>query len=138
MTSNDERFMRRALELADQGRGLTSPNPMVGAVVVAPSGEVVGEGVHRRAGRPHAPITALRAAGPRTRGATLLVTLEPSAHHGRTPPRATAAIQAGLSRVAAPLAGSRARRRGLMPTGSGGRRTPSSSGLPPCCAMPLS
>jgi len=104
MTSNDERFMRRALELADQGRGLTSPNPMVGAVVVAPSGEVVGEGVHRRAGGPHAEITALRAAGPRTRGATLYVTLEPCAHHGRTPPCAQAVMEAGVARVVAPLA----------------------------------
>jgi len=104
VTSNDERFMRRALELADQGRGLTSPNPMVGAVVVAPSGEVVGEGVHRRAGGPHAEITALRAAGPRTRGATLYVTLEPCAHHGRTPPCAQAVMEAGVSRVVAPLA----------------------------------
>ena len=56
MTSSDERFMRRALELAERGRGLTSPNPMVGAVVVAPSGAVVGEGVHMKAGAPHAEI----------------------------------------------------------------------------------
>jgi len=104
MTSNDERLMRRALELAEQGRGLTSPNPMVGAVVAAPIGEIVGEGVHRRAGAPHAEITALRAAGARARGATLYVTLEPCAHHGRTPPCARAVVEAGVARVVAPLA----------------------------------
>src|SRR2546422_10495083 len=95
MTSNDERLMRRALELAEQGRGLTSPNPMVGAVVAAPSGEIVGEGVHRRAGAPHAEITALRAAGAPARGATLYVTLAPGAPHGPTPPCARAVVEAG-------------------------------------------
>jgi diaminohydroxyphosphoribosylaminopyrimidine deaminase/5-amino-6-(5-phosphoribosylamino)uracil reductase len=104
MTSSDERLMRRALELAERGRGLTSPNPMVGAVVVGPSGEVVGEGVHQRAGGPHAEVTALRAAGSHTRGATLYVTLEPCAHHGRTPPCAQAVVEAGVARVVAPLA----------------------------------
>ncbi|HYY06883.1 MAG TPA: bifunctional diaminohydroxyphosphoribosylaminopyrimidine deaminase/5-amino-6-(5-phosphoribosylamino)uracil reductase RibD [Candidatus Limnocylindria bacterium] len=104
MTSDDERFMRRALELAEQGRGLTSPNPMVGAVVVTRGGEIVGEGAHQRAGAPHAEVMALRAAGPRTRGATLYVSLEPCAHHGRTPPCATAVLESGVSRVVAPLA----------------------------------
>jgi len=104
MTSSDERFMRRALELAERGRGLTSPNPMVGAVVVAPSGAVVGEGVHMKAGAPHAEIEALRAAGPRARGAMLYLTLEPCAHQGRTPPCATAIVGAGVARVVAPLA----------------------------------
>jgi diaminohydroxyphosphoribosylaminopyrimidine deaminase/5-amino-6-(5-phosphoribosylamino)uracil reductase len=103
MTSSDERFMRRALELAERGRGLTSPNPMVGAVVVAPSGEIVGEGVHMKAGGPHAEIEALRAAGPRARGAMLYLTLEPCAHQGRTPPCATAIVGAGVARVVAPL-----------------------------------
>ncbi len=96
-----ERFMRRALELAEHGRGLTSPNPMVGAVVVTPGGEVVGEGFHARAGGPHAEIEALRAAGARARGATLYVTLEPCSHQGRTPPCAPALIQAGIVRVVA-------------------------------------
>src|SRR3989454_8121767 len=105
MTSNDEPLMRRALELAEQGRGLTSPNPMVGAVVAAPSGEIVGEGVHRRAGAPHAEITALRAAGARARGATLYVTLEPCAHHRRTPPRPPAVVEAGGGRGGGPPAG---------------------------------
>jgi diaminohydroxyphosphoribosylaminopyrimidine deaminase/5-amino-6-(5-phosphoribosylamino)uracil reductase len=99
----DEAFMRRALELAARGRGLTSPNPMVGAVVVR-EGEVVGEGFHARAGAPHAEVEALRAAGPRARGATLYVTLEPCNHHGRTPPCAPVVQAAGLTRVVAALA----------------------------------
>jgi diaminohydroxyphosphoribosylaminopyrimidine deaminase/5-amino-6-(5-phosphoribosylamino)uracil reductase len=96
-----ERLMRRALELAERGRGLTSPNPMVGAVVATPEGEVVGEGFHARAGGPHAEVEALRAAGARARGATLYVTLEPCSHHGRTPPCAAAVIEAGVVRVVA-------------------------------------
>jgi diaminohydroxyphosphoribosylaminopyrimidine deaminase/5-amino-6-(5-phosphoribosylamino)uracil reductase len=96
-----ERFMRRALELAARGRGLTSPNPMVGAVVVTPDGEVVGEGFHAKAGGPHAEIEALRAAGARARGATLYVTLEPCSHQGRTPPCAPRVIEAGVARVVA-------------------------------------
>ncbi len=103
MTEGDtaDRFMRRALELAERGRGLTSPNPMVGAVVVTPGGEVVGEGFHARAGAPHAEVEALRAAGARARGATLYVTLEPCAHQGRTPPCAPTIVEAGVARVVA-------------------------------------
>jgi len=103
MTEGDpaERFMRRALELAERGRGLTSPNPMVGAVLVAPGGEIVGEGFHARVGGPHAEIEALRAAGPRARGTTLYVTLEPCSHHGRTPPCSRAVIDAGVAKVVA-------------------------------------
>jgi len=98
----DARFMRRALELAEHGRGLTSPNPMVGAVVV--SGEtIVGEGFHERAGGPHAEVLALEAAGARGRGATLYSTLEPCVHHGRTPPCAPAVIAAGIRRVVVAL-----------------------------------
>jgi diaminohydroxyphosphoribosylaminopyrimidine deaminase/5-amino-6-(5-phosphoribosylamino)uracil reductase len=106
MTEGDsaERFMRRALELAERGRGLTSPNPMVGAVVVTPGGEVAGEGLHARAGEAHAEVEALRAAGARARGATLYVTLEPCSHHGRTPPCARAVIEAGVARVVAAVA----------------------------------
>jgi len=99
-----ERFMRRALELAERGRGLTSPNPMVGAVLVTSSGEIAGEGFHAKAGAPHAEVEALRAAGARARGATLYVTLEPCSHHGRTPPCATAVIDAGVARVVAAVA----------------------------------
>ena len=93
--------MRRAIELAERGRGLTSPNPMVGAVIVAPGGEVVGEGFHARAGAAHAEVEALQVAGGRARGATVYVTLEPCAHHGRTSPCAHALVAAGVARVVA-------------------------------------
>jgi diaminohydroxyphosphoribosylaminopyrimidine deaminase/5-amino-6-(5-phosphoribosylamino)uracil reductase len=88
----------RALELAERGRGTTHPNPVVGAVVVA-GGEIVGEGWHERAGGPHAEIVALEAAGDRARGADLYVTLEPCAHHGRTPPCVDAIVAADIARV---------------------------------------
>jgi len=90
--------MRRALELAEHARGLTSPNPMVGAVV-ARDGEIVGEGFHARAGAPHAEVVALEAAGSRGRGATLYVTLEPCNHAGRTPPCVPAIVASGIARV---------------------------------------
>jgi diaminohydroxyphosphoribosylaminopyrimidine deaminase/5-amino-6-(5-phosphoribosylamino)uracil reductase len=90
--------MRQALDLAERARGLTSPNPMVGAVVVA-GDEVVGEGYHRAAGQAHAEIEALEAAGSSSRGSTLYVTLEPCTHHGRTPPCAPRVAAAGVSRV---------------------------------------
>ena len=96
----DLAFMERALALAERGRGLTSPNPMVGAVVVR-DGEVVGEGFHAEAGGPHAEIVALAAAGEGARGATLYVTLEPCNHHGRTPPCTRAIRNAGVTRVVA-------------------------------------
>ncbi|MBD0348156.1 MAG: bifunctional diaminohydroxyphosphoribosylaminopyrimidine deaminase/5-amino-6-(5-phosphoribosylamino)uracil reductase RibD [Thermoleophilia bacterium] len=92
--------LERALELAERGRGTTHPNPVVGAVVVQ-EGRVVGEGWHERAGGPHAEVVALEAAGGRARGATLYVTLEPCAHHGRTPPCAEAVVNAGIARVVA-------------------------------------
>ncbi len=95
---NDARFMRLALRLGRRGLGRTSPNPPVGAVVVA-AGRVVGRGYHHRAGAAHGEIEALNAAGPRARGATLYVTLEPCAHHGRTPPCTEAIIAAGIRRV---------------------------------------
>lgn len=91
-------FMRRALELAQRARGRTSPNPMVGAVVVK-RGKVVGEGYHSRAGHPHAEIEALRRAGDKARSADLYVNLEPCCHFGRTPPCTDAIIQAGINRV---------------------------------------
>src|SRR5215211_4813280 len=97
---NDAVLLERAVELAERGRGTTAPNPVVGAVLVS-EGEVVGEGSHERAGGPHAEIVALDAAGERARGATLYVTLEPCAHHGRTPPCADALVAAGVSRVVA-------------------------------------
>jgi len=98
----DADFMRRALALAERGRGLTSPNPMVGAVLVR-DGRVVGEGAHLRAGGPHAEVEALAAAGAAARGATLYCTLEPCDHHGRTPPCAPAVAAAGITRVVAAL-----------------------------------
>lgn len=96
--------LERALELAERGRGTTRPNPVVGAVVVSPEGEVVGEGWHERKGGPHAEVVALAAAGERARGATLYVTMEPCAHHGSTAPCTEAVIGAGIVRV---IAGSR-------------------------------
>jgi len=96
----DRRWLRRALRLAARGRYRTSPNPMVGAVLVR-GGEVVGEGWHRAAGGAHAEVEALAAAGERARGATCYVTLEPCAHHGRTPPCTEALIAAGVARVVA-------------------------------------
>jgi diaminohydroxyphosphoribosylaminopyrimidine deaminase/5-amino-6-(5-phosphoribosylamino)uracil reductase len=96
--THDERFMQRALDIAARARGLTSPNPMVGAVVVR-DGAMIAEGFHRAAGQPHAEIEALTAAGPQARGATLYVTLEPCVHEGRTPPCAPAVIAAGVGRV---------------------------------------
>src|SRR4030095_11614914 len=121
----DADFLRRALQQAERGRGVTSPNPLVGAVIVR-DGRIVGEGAHLRAGGPHAEIEALAAAGDATRGAaaaggphaeiealaaagdatrgaTLYVTLEPCNHHGRTPPCAPAVVRAGITRVVVAL-----------------------------------
>jgi len=91
--------MQRALALAALGQGRTSPNPMVGAVVLDAGGTLVGEGFHARAGAPHAEVGALRQAGDRARGGTLVVSLEPCCHHGRTPPCTKAVIAAGIARV---------------------------------------
>src|SRR6266487_1342036 len=91
-------FLKRALELAERGRGTTQPNPVVGAVLVR-DGEVVGEGWHERKGGAHAEVNALGAAGDRARGSTLYVTLEPCAHVGSTPPCAQAVIDAGVAKV---------------------------------------
>lgn len=93
------RWMGRALQLAALGEGRTSPNPLVGAVVLNGDGILVGEGFHARAGEPHAEVGALAQAGGRARGGTLVVTLEPCCHHGRTPPCSEAVIAAGLARV---------------------------------------
>jgi diaminohydroxyphosphoribosylaminopyrimidine deaminase/5-amino-6-(5-phosphoribosylamino)uracil reductase len=98
-SSVDHRFMAAALRLAERGRATARPNPAVGCVIVAPDGQVVGEGWHERAGEPHAEINALNAAGERARGATAYVTLEPCAHHGRTPPCADRLVAAGIGTV---------------------------------------
>jgi diaminohydroxyphosphoribosylaminopyrimidine deaminase / 5-amino-6-(5-phosphoribosylamino)uracil reductase len=95
-------FMQEALALAAQGRGLTSPNPTVGAVIER-EGQVVGRGFHTWTGKDHAEIVALREAGPAAKGATLYVTLEPCSHEGRTSPCADAVINAGISTVVAAM-----------------------------------
>jgi diaminohydroxyphosphoribosylaminopyrimidine deaminase/5-amino-6-(5-phosphoribosylamino)uracil reductase len=94
----DQRFMGRALELAERGRGTTRPNPTVGAVIVR-GGRIIGEGYHQRAGGPHAEIAALASLRGGARGATLYVTLEPCCHTGRTGPCTEAILLAGLRRV---------------------------------------
>ena len=94
----DQHFMQRCLFLANQAAGKTSPNPLVGSVVVN-QGEVVGEGYHPGAGQPHAEVFALRAAGDRAQNATLYVNLEPCNHTGRTPPCTEAILAAGVARV---------------------------------------
>lgn len=94
----DAEAMARALELAERGWGRVHPNPLVGAVVVR-DGVIVGEGWHAEFGGPHAEPVALAAAGEAARGATLVVTLEPCAHHGKTPPCVDAVIAAGIARV---------------------------------------
>ena len=91
-------FMKRALDLARRGKGRTSPNPLVGAVIVK-AGQVVGEGYHQKAGTPHAEIHALHAAGANAKGATLYTNLEPCCHWGRTPPCTEAVIQANIAQV---------------------------------------
>lgn len=96
----DEKYMRLALRLAKKGRGKTSPNPMVGAVIVKEAA-VIGRGYHHRAGEPHAEVLALRQAGEKARGATLYLNLEPCDHFGRTPPCTRAILDAGIKRVVA-------------------------------------
>ncbi|MGE5454390.1 MAG: bifunctional diaminohydroxyphosphoribosylaminopyrimidine deaminase/5-amino-6-(5-phosphoribosylamino)uracil reductase RibD [Methylocystaceae bacterium] len=98
-----EQYMQRAIELALMAEGRTSPNPLVGAVIVR-DGAVVGEGYHHRAGEPHAEVNALRAAGELAKGATIYVTLEPCCHHGRTGPCCEALIAAGITEVIAATA----------------------------------
>jgi diaminohydroxyphosphoribosylaminopyrimidine deaminase/5-amino-6-(5-phosphoribosylamino)uracil reductase len=99
----DERYMRRALELAARGEGSVEPNPLVGCVIVR-EGSVVGEGWHEEFGGPHAEIVALQQAGKEAAaGATVYVTLEPCCHHGKTPPCAKALVYAGVSRVVAAM-----------------------------------
>lgn len=103
MVNTDEAFTARALFLAARGQGTTSPNPMVGAVVVSQEGVVVGSGYHEMAGSPHAEVVALQAAGDRARGATLYCTLEPCCHVGRTGPCTRRIVAAGVTRVVASL-----------------------------------
>ena len=98
MAREDEHWMRRALRLAEKGRGRASPNPMVGAVLVNNS-KVIGEGYHAKAGEAHAEIVALQRAREEARGATLYLNLEPCTHYGKTPPCAPQVIKAGVKHV---------------------------------------
>lgn len=98
MADIDQMYMRRALDLAGLALGRTSPNPVVGAVIVK-DGQIVGEGYHQKAGTPHAEVHALRQAGAQAAGATVYVSLEPCSHFGRTPPCADALIAAGVKKV---------------------------------------
>jgi diaminohydroxyphosphoribosylaminopyrimidine deaminase / 5-amino-6-(5-phosphoribosylamino)uracil reductase len=100
---SDESFVRRALELAREGIGLTSPNPCVGAVIVDGRGKIVGAGVHKYETLKHAEVLALEQAGEKARGATLYINLEPCSHQGRTGPCADALIAAGIGRVVASM-----------------------------------
>jgi diaminohydroxyphosphoribosylaminopyrimidine deaminase / 5-amino-6-(5-phosphoribosylamino)uracil reductase len=97
-TERDEQHLLRAIELAGRARGQTSPNPMVGAVVVK-DGRVIGEGITQPPGESHAEVMALEAAAGNTAGATMYVSLEPCCHHGRTPPCTDAIVSAGIARV---------------------------------------
>lgn len=99
----DEEYMKLALAEAAKGAGYTSPNPLVGCVLVSPQGEIVGRGYHHRAGEAHAEVNALAEAGEAARGATAYVTLEPCCHYGRTGPCCQALARAGVARVVAAL-----------------------------------
>ncbi len=96
---SDAYYMKRALALARRGQGLVSPNPMVGAVVVSPRGEILSEGYHARFGGPHAERVALEKLNYSAEGCTLYVNLEPCCHHGKTPPCTDAILEAGIKRV---------------------------------------
>ena len=98
MTPTDATYMKRALKLAQKGLGKTTPNPVVGCVIVK-NGVIVGEGWHKRAGGHHAEVHALEMAGSAAHGADVYVTLEPCSHTGRTPPCSDALIRAGVTRV---------------------------------------
>lgn len=99
----NEKYMRRALQLAANGRGFTAPNPMVGAVIVAPDGRVIGEGWHRRCGEGHAEVNAVASVRDADRhlltDSTIYVTLEPCSHYGKTPPCAKLIVDTGIPRV---------------------------------------
>ena len=95
---SDERFMKQVLRLARRGLGLTSPNPVVGTLVVR-NGQIIGSGYHKKAGAPHAEILALSKAGEGARGSTLYVNLEPCNHYGRTPPCTKAILESGIRKV---------------------------------------
>ncbi len=95
---NDEKLMQQALELAEKGRGFTSPNPVVGSIIVK-DGEIISQAYHEKYGKLHAEALAIRKAGDNTKDATIYVTLEPCSHHGKTPPCTDAIIKAGIKKV---------------------------------------
>src|SRR5690606_10609864 len=97
----EDAAMARAIELASRGLGTTSPNPLIGCVILDAAGQVVGEGFHAYAGGPHGEVRALAQAGERARGGTAVVTMEPCDHTGRTGPCTQALIRAGITRVVA-------------------------------------
>ena len=97
-------LMAEALSLASRAEGRTSPNPLVGAIVLDSHGAIVGRGWHRKAGEPHAEVLALQEAGERARGGVLILTLEPCSHQGRTPPCAPVVVGAGVTQVIAAVA----------------------------------
>lgn len=103
MTTDDSKYMRRALALAENGRGFASPNPMVGAVIAAPDGRIIGEGWHRVCGSAHAEVNAVASVADADRDllreSTMYVTLEPCSHYGKTPPCAKLLVETGLRRV---------------------------------------
>src|SRR5829696_917213 len=102
-TDTDRRMMARALDLAVRGVGQVSPGPLVGCVIVTPTGEIAGEGFYIFEAVKHAETIALDLARDKARGGTAYVSLEPHAHHGRTPPCTDALISAGIKRVVAPI-----------------------------------
>lgn len=118
----DERWMRRALALAERGAGQVAPNPKVGAVLVR-DGVLVGEGWHAQYGAPHAEVMALRQAGAAARGATAYVSLEPCTHHGKTPPCTDALLAAGVARVVCAV-------RDPNPVAAGGAERLRAAGIP--------
>ena len=103
MHEHDKKYMRRALQLASYGAGHVSPNPMVGAVIVAPDGRIIGEGFHRRYGEAHAEVNAVRSISAEDSGllteSTIYVTLEPCSHYGKTPPCAAMLCELHVKRV---------------------------------------
>src|SRR3954453_7798470 len=102
-SQQDERFMRQVLDLARRGSGLTSPGARVGAVIADGDGQLIGKGFYTFDGLKHAEVLALEQAGPRARGSTIYLNLEPHCHQGRTPPCTDALISAGVQRVVAAM-----------------------------------
>ncbi len=103
LQESDLSFSKQALDLASQGKGLVSPNPLVGCVIVSAAGEVVGEGIYQYDNVTHAEVIALEQAGERASGGTAYISLEPHSHHGKTPPCTDALINAGITHVVCPI-----------------------------------